>query len=87
MNSHYKISIYQLPLVIDLEMFYFRMEMIDHQQDANEIHSVYCRPSHPTSTVDIKSIEIRVSLCELTRFFLMIGTGRKCLEESSMTPR
>ena len=31
----------------DLGMFYFRMEMIDHRQDANEKHWVYYMTLHP----------------------------------------
>jgi hypothetical protein len=37
----------QLLFVIDQEKLYFGMEMIDHQQDASEIHLVYCKTLHP----------------------------------------
>ncbi len=36
--------------MIDLEKFYFQMETIDHQQDANEIHLIYYMTLHPNKT-------------------------------------
>jgi hypothetical protein len=36
-NTKIKRTIYQLLLVTNWEKLYFQVEMIDHQQDANEI--------------------------------------------------
>ncbi len=39
------------------------METIDHQQDANEIHLVYCKTSHPRF--------VSISTSEKSRFYLV----------------
>jgi hypothetical protein len=60
------------------------MEMIDHRQDANGKHLIYCMPSHP-NLISISPKKLTIIL--LTRFFLIIEIGRKCRAVSNITPR